>query len=108
LYAKYFLVFVIQQRGILKNAGAVAFSKVSLTQACAGVFILENSRVSAINEMSRFDQNNTFDADDLPLAFEEDVPLARLMHSDDTQAGGKPEPAVFQQHIQARLKLKLQ
>jgi len=36
------------------------------------------------------------DADDLPLAlaFEEDVPLARLMHSDGTQAGDERELAV--------------
>ena len=48
-----------------------------------------------LSEMSSCDQN-IFDADHLPLAvmFEEEVPLAGLTCSDDTQAGNEREPAV--------------
>jgi len=48
LYGKCFLIVVIQQGVILKNARAAGFSKVSIAQVCARVFVLENSGVSAI------------------------------------------------------------
>jgi len=84
LYAKCFLVVVIQQRGILKKTRAGAFSKISVAQVYARVFILENSRVPVflknrecrlLSEMPSCDQSNTFEADDLPPALMfEDVP----------------------------------
>jgi len=62
----------------------LAFQRFQLHRSVLEFSFLKIRECQPLSEVSSCDQSNMFDADDLPLALmcEEDVPLARLMHSD--------------------------